>query len=135
MADEISSHAIPLNDALTLYFSDFLAAKKNQSLLPKLRKLNVTFRIVLQPPVAQMWTLTIKDGMLISVLQGESDSQCAFRLKPETFLQIAAGKLSPQMAFFKRQVDIEGEIDTGLKLATVLAEFFQRFPYHTGPTE
>ena len=107
----------------------------NQPLLPKLRKLSVTFRIVLQQPVTKAWTLAIQDGMLISVQHGELAAQCGFRLKPETFLQIAAGKLSPQMAFFKRQVDIEGEIDTGLKLATVLAEFFQRYPYNAGTTE
>lgn len=124
-----------MNDALTFYFTDFLSSKMNQPLLPKLKKLNVIFRIALQSSVTSVWTLAIKDGMLISVQQGNAVAQCGFRLKPEIFLQIAAGKLSPQMAFFKRQVDIEGEIDTGLKLATVLAEFFQRFPYNAGPTQ
>jgi putative sterol carrier protein len=118
------------------YFLEFLAGKLNQRLLPDLQKLSVTFAIVLNAqaggPAGDAWTLTIANGVLVSVARGALQPQCSFRLDTSTFLEIAAGRLSPQFAFFQRRIDIEGQIETGLRLATVLAGFFKQFPFDPG---
>lgn len=126
------SESINSSNSLEHYFTYFLREKLNQPLLPKLQTLSATFSITLLAEENSVWTLEIKNGLLVSIQRGLTKAQCGFRLKPEIFSAIAAGKLSPQFAFFKRQVDIEGQLDTGLRLATVLAEFFVRFPYVPG---
>jgi predicted lipid carrier protein YhbT len=47
----------------------------------------------------------------------------------DTFASIVCGKLAPQQAFFQRNIDIEGDVEMGLRLATVLAAFFRKWPY------
>ena len=111
------------------YFTKFLAEKLHQPLLPKLQKLSAIFHIELLDAPNSIWTLAIKNGMLDSIAKGAIPAQCGFKLKRETFARIIGGKLSPQMAFFKREVEIDGDIVLGLKLATVLAEFFKLFPW------
>ncbi|HLX60403.1 MAG TPA: SCP2 sterol-binding domain-containing protein [Planctomycetota bacterium] len=130
-----SAPSLP-RDSCAPYFTEFLAGKLRQPLLPNLQKLSVTFDIELLGKPRSIWMLAIKNGMLESVSPGNSDGchcgpapQCGFTLKPEIFSAIIAGKLSPQMAFFKREVEIDGNIVLGLKLATVLADFFKRFPW------
>ena len=120
------------------YFLEFLAGKLNQRLLPDLQKLSVTFSIVLSGsggaggPADEAWTLTIANGVLASIAPGAIQPQCSFRLDASTFLEIAGGRLSPQFAFFQRRIEIEGQIETGLRLATVLAGFFKQFPFDPG---
>ncbi len=58
------------------------------------------------------------------------DCQCAFLVDHDTFSRIVSGELTPQKAFFKKKIDIQGDMETGLKLATVLAAFFRKWPYH-----
>lgn len=119
---------------LTPYFSHFLASKLHQSLLPNLKKFSATFRIELTGAEPKIWTLSVQHGALESVRSGTFDAQCSFRLAPDVFGAIADGSLGPQRAFFQRQVEIDGEIALGLRLATVLADFFRRFPWsaHAG---
>ena len=110
------------------YFNDFLAEKMHQQLLPNLRSLSATCRINVED-VGQSWALKIEQGRLVKISHNSMDCQCEFLVNFDTFSRIVSGKLVPQKAFFKRKVDIQGDIETGLKLATVLAEFFQKWPY------
>ena len=59
-------------------------------------------------------------------------SQCVYSTDGNTFEKIVKGKLAPQQAFFRKKIDIKGNIETGLKLATVLAAFFRKYPYECG---
>jgi predicted lipid carrier protein YhbT len=57
--------------------------------------------------------------------------QCTFSLHSDTFAAIVGGRLAPQQAFFQRKIHIAGDMETGLRLATVLASFFKKWPYDT----
>jgi nucleoside-diphosphate-sugar epimerase/putative sterol carrier protein len=114
--------------AFERYFDDFLAKKMHKQLLPDLHKLSATFRIVLKERADVYRSLAIKQGVLSTVSRNDMDCECTFVVDAETFGQIASGRTSPQQAFFKRQLDIAGNIETGLKLATVLAAFFKKYP-------
>lgn len=118
-----------ITGALDRYFTEFLIAKLHQPLLPQLRKLSVVCAIRITGGITRTWTLTIVDGMLDSVSDQASTPACTFTLEATTLASIVSGKLSPQMAFFKRQVEISGAIETGLRLAFVLADFFKTYPY------
>jgi predicted lipid carrier protein YhbT len=113
------------------YFDDFLTEKMHQQLLPNLKSLSATCRINVED-VGRSWALKIEQGRLVKISHNSLDCQCEFLVNFDTFSRIVSGKLVPQKAFFKRKVDIQGDIETGLKLATVLAEFFQKWPYRPG---
>lgn len=125
VAAKSSSHTVER------YFEDFLVEKMNKQLLPNLRSLSATCRINVED-VGRSWALKIEQGRLVKISHNSMDCQCTFFVNFDTFCRIVSGRLVPQKAFFKRKVDIQGDMETGLKLATVLAEFFQKCPYHPG---
>lgn len=120
---------VDLRSPLENYFHRFLSDKHDRELLPGLKSLNARFAIDIYGSSSGVWTLQMERGMLRTVEVGLLDPQCHYRLNDETFLQIAAGHLSPQYAFFQRRIEIQGRIDVGLRVATVLAGFFKQFPY------
>jgi len=126
---DIKAAAKSSNYIVQRYFDDFLVEKMNQQLLPNLRSLSATCRINVED-VGRSWALKIEQGRLVKISHNSMDCQCSFLVNFDTFCRIVSGRLVPQKAFFKRKVDIKGDMETGLKLATVLAEFFQKWPYH-----
>lgn len=114
------------------YFSDFLAGKMHRLLLPDLHSLTATFAIVIRGVPRGRWVLAVESGRLMAVHRDGQPARCTFLTEPRVFLEIVAGRMSPQQAFFERQVDIEGDLETGLKTATVLSAFFKQFPFAAG---
>ena len=113
------------------YFDDFLRKKMHKQLLPDLRKLSATFRIVMKEKSDMYWSLAIEQGILTKISRNGMACECSFIVDSSTFGDIASARVTPQKAFFKKQVDIEGDIETGLKLVTVLAAFFKKHPFKT----
>jgi len=111
------------------YFTHFLKDKMHRQLLPNLKNLSAKCRIVLDDLPTQSWSLNIDHGRLEDISANGMDHQCVFHLHSDVFSAIVCGKLTPQRAFFEKKVDIQGDIETGLKLTTVLAAFFKRWPY------
>ncbi|MBC8218927.1 MAG: SDR family oxidoreductase [Planctomycetes bacterium] len=114
------------------YFDHFLAEKMHKQLLPDLRSLSATCSIKVEDIPGRSWALRIEQGRLENISNNGADCQCAFLVDCDTFSRIVSGELTPQKAFFKRKIDIQGDMETGLKLATVLAAFFQKWPYRPG---
>jgi putative sterol carrier protein len=79
----------------------------------------------------QSWSLAIDRGRLEHIATNGTACQCTFSLRSDIFSAIVSGTLTPQRAFFEKKVDIQGDIETGLKLTTVLAAFFKKWPYGT----
>jgi len=111
------------------YFTRFLREKMHQQLLPNLKKLSATCRIEVEDLPTQTWSLRIDRGRLEHISTNGADCQCTFLLHSDVFSRIVSGRLAPQRAFFEMKVNIEGDIETGLKLTTVLATFFKKWPY------
>jgi len=120
------------NHVVEQYFDSFLAEKMHKQLLPDLRNLSATCRIRIEDIPDQSWALKIEQGRLEKISANSMTCQCEFLVDRETFGRIVSGRLAPQKAFFKRKIDIRGDMETGLKLATVLAAFFQKWPYDPG---
>jgi thioester reductase-like protein/predicted lipid carrier protein YhbT len=111
------------------YFTRFLPEKMHRQLLPNLKRLSATCRIIVEDLPTQTWALRIDRGRLECVSTNGTACQCTFLVQSDVFAAIVSGKLAPQRAFFEKKVDIEGDIETGLKLTTVLAAFFKKWPY------
>jgi predicted lipid carrier protein YhbT len=121
-----SAKVPPFVDA---YFREFLTAKMHQQLLPDLRRLTASFGVCLKEAPGEHWSVSIVRGALESVTRNGIEAQCSFLVDAPVFSEIVAGRLSPKQAFFSRRIEIGGDIETGLKLATVLAAFFRQFPF------
>ena len=118
------------SNLITPYFTEFLPSKINQPLLPGLKNLSISFVIEIYDPTEFSWSLRISGGVLHSISTlPHGQEECWYRLDTQTFLPIVQGKLSPQRAFFKRRVEITGNLEKGLRLAFVLGDFFSTFPY------
>lgn len=111
------------------YFDEFLAEKMHKQLLPNLRRLSANCRIVVEDIPGRSWSLSIDRGCLVQISENGLPVECTFSLHSDVFSAIVAGRLSPQAAFFSKKIGIEGDMEAGLKLATVLATFFRKWPY------
>jgi predicted lipid carrier protein YhbT len=114
------------------YFSHFLAEQMHKQLLPNLRNLSATCGIVVEDIPGRSWSLSIDRGRLEQISKNGENCQCTFFLASDVFSSIVSGQLAPQQAFFEKNINIEGDIETGMRLATVLAAFFRKWPYHSG---
>jgi 2-alkyl-3-oxoalkanoate reductase len=111
------------------YFDVFLARRLNQNLLPDLRSLSSRFAIILRESKEPCWSLTLKQGILTAISRDGLPADCHFTVDAPTFLEIVSGRLAPQQAFFRRRVEISGDVELGLRIASVLAQFFHQFPF------
>lgn len=111
------------------YFEVFLAERTHQHLLPDLKRLSARCFISIKDQPGLGWLLDLREGVLKSILRNGTGPECAFAVDSTTFLEIAAGRLPPQRAFFTGRVRITGNIELGLKVATVLGKFFVQFPF------
>jgi predicted lipid carrier protein YhbT len=125
--------ATPVNAAqvrpVEEYFEVFLARKLNQSLLPDLRRLSSRFAIVVRDSPEPHWALEVDQGVLTAISRNGMPTECQFTLGLPTFLELVSGRLAPQQAFFRREVEISGNVELGLRIAAILAQFFRKFPF------
>ena len=119
----------PTINSVDAYFTDFLPQQLHKSLLPSLKSYSAQFAICIDDPQPRPWQLRLQQGVLTSIDRGGHSPQCTFGLDSHTFLDIAAGAITPQRAFFAGKVKISGDIETGLKLATLLGKFFADHPF------
>lgn len=123
----------PRRRGVERYFGEFLADKIGRQLLPELRKVTASVGIILSDhPGGVPWVLEIRDGALQAVSRGGAAAQCAYRLDTRTFGQIVSGRMEPQRAFFERRVELEGDLETGLRLAFILGAFFKQHAFEIG---
>jgi predicted lipid carrier protein YhbT len=120
-------------DPVCKYFEVFLAERVDQSLLPDLKRLSARVSISMKDQPGSNWWLDLREGVLKAISRDSSAEDCSFTLNSSTFLEIAAGRLAPQRAFFTGRVRIGGNMELGLKVATVLAKFFSDYPFVAEP--
>ncbi|MCA9410002.1 MAG: hypothetical protein KC944_02245 [Candidatus Omnitrophica bacterium] len=113
------------------YFLNHLLRFKGENLLSNLRGIDcsVGFEIEAEPD-NQRFLLVLKDGAIESVTEGWQEApQIVYRTGEETFHRVVGGWQRAEAAFLRRQIGIRGNLLKGLKLAFLLQEFFDRFPY------
>ncbi len=111
------------------YFEDFLPGLTGELLVPGLRSLHCTLGVSIIDETNAAWTLVVSEGRLLSVRPQVDDAPCIFQLDSGTLLDVAAGVLAPDKAFFDLRIEIEGDMALGLQFSTVLEPFFKQYPY------
>jgi hypothetical protein len=127
------------------YFEGLIFDRVNMCPLPKIESLNTTIRFDIVGNNAGSWTIVVKDGILKGILRNYFDScssgktkvenkgcfldstgsvsqevvlnpACIFRLDGRTFMSIVRREITPQQAFFQKEVQIEGDMTIALKM-------------------
>lgn len=111
------------------YFTAFLPRILNRVLLEDLKSLSCCFAIAVTDSGDPPWRLVIDEGRLTYVGPAGPEPACQFSLDATTLLEVASARVSPQEAFFDMRIQLEGDMELGLKLSTVLAPFFQEYPF------
>jgi hypothetical protein len=111
------------------YFESFLPGIRGQLHIPDLASLTTCFAIEVSDASDPPWRIAVEAGRLVHVGTEGPDPLCTFRLDVDTMLEVVAGRLPPAEAFFERRIDLEGDMELGLKLSTVLAPFFTGHPF------
>jgi hypothetical protein len=111
------------------YFSEFLPGILDKLLIADLRTLTACFEIRVTDSGDPPWRLGIEEGRLTYVGHEGPEPVCRFCLDSDTLVEVVTARCTPSAAFFDSRIDLEGDMEMGLKLSTVLEPFFHRFPY------
>jgi thioester reductase-like protein len=95
--------------------------------------LDVTIGLDVRGQPDGQWTFRWVGGELAGIHRGHIEGEVVYRLDIDTFAVVVAGRLDVQEAFFARQIDIEGDIEKGLKLATLFMLLVREFPLSSSP--
>lgn len=111
------------------YFTEFLPGILGRLLLEDLRTLSTAFEIDVTDADEPPWRLAVDAGRLVHVGADGPAPACRFALDRATLAEVVSGRLPPQEAFFELRIEVGGDVEEGLRLSTVLAPFFRRFPW------
>ncbi len=109
------------------YFAEFIFHRVNLCPLPKINSLNTTLKFDIEGDHGGSWTILVESGFLKRVVKESLDTGTAsnesglkpsstFRMNSETFMSILKREVTPQQAFFKKKVKIQGDIMIALKM-------------------
>jgi putative sterol carrier protein len=119
---EITSETTPEE-----YFEELIFARVNLCSLSKIESLNTVIRFDIAGDNAGSWTIEVEGGLLKRVVRNYTDTSSpsteavlepasTFRMDSETFMSILKREITPQQAFFKKKVQIQGDIMIALKM-------------------
>ncbi len=119
---EITSETTPVE-----YFEELIFARVNMCLLPRIESLNTVIKFDIKGVAGGSWTIEVEGGLLKRVVRNYADTSSpsteaalepasTFQMDSETFMSILRREITPQQAFFKKKVQIQGDIMIALKM-------------------
>jgi len=126
---ENAARTLSPEGAVKRYFEEFLPGLFGRLLIADLESLTTCFAIEVTDVEAPPWRIAVECGRLVHVGHDGPEPLCAFTLDGATLLEVVTARVPPAEAFFARQIELDGDMELGLKLSTVLAPFFEGFPF------
>lgn len=111
------------------YFDVFLPGILNVLLLEELESLSTCFEIYVSNCGRPAWRLRIEQGRLCDVGHEGPAPVCRYTLDADALLDVASARSTPQEAFFSQRIELDGDMEMGMRLSTVLEPFFRRYPF------
>ena len=119
---EITSETTPVE-----YFEELIFARVNLCPLPRIESLNTVIRFDIKGVDAGSWSIEVEAGLLKRVVgnytgnglpsnEAVLEPASTFQMDSETFMSILKREITPQQAFFKKKVQIQGDIMIALKM-------------------
>lgn len=125
---------------LRRFFDHHLPSFRGRPLLPGTRRVDAVFEVRLTDVPGFRRTVEIRDGELRRVRADATpetpehrEADCRYEMSSEVLRQIVAARLDPREAFFARRTEIRGDIEAGLRVASLMVDFFRRHPYPMMP--
>ena len=108
---------IPENITHIEYFNLLLKDRVNKSTIPKISSLNAVIQFEITDSGNGIWNIVVENGLIKEVTKKLHEKPtCTFKLSIATFLSIIRREITPQQAFFKRRVEIKGDMLLALKM-------------------
>ena len=112
------------------YLQEHLEPRVGRRLIPNIAGLDSTFDLEVYGTRVGRLSVAIEDGVLARVQLGPGDGvRVTFCVDQDSFRAIVEDRLAPVPAFLDGRVEIEGDVEEGLRLAGILSEFFALHPY------
>lgn len=105
------------------YVEQVFPAAARRSPLGRAAELNVVVALDVRGEGGGQWTLGWVDGNLEFIRCGLESADVLYRTDPATFEDVVGRQRSPQTAFGDRLIEIEGNVETALKLAVLFDTF------------
>jgi thioester reductase-like protein len=116
-----------------VYLERFLPDTARRSVLASI-PLSVSVGLDIRGPGGGRWHCRWVGGELRSVRRATEDgADVTYRTDVATFAAVVGGTVTPQEAFFDRQIEVAGDVETALKLAVLFGRFAEEFPYQPRP--
>lgn len=123
-----SSRPLPLEVDCADYIEDFFPAAFSRSSLAGL-SLDVVVALDVRGPGGGQWTCRWVAGEPVRVERGRAcPADVVYRLDAGAFADIVTSRVSFQDAFLGRRIEIEGQVEKGLKLAVLFDRFVRESP-------
>lgn len=111
------------------YLEQFFPESARQSVLSRI-PLDITLGLDIRGPGGGRWSFRRSSGELMQVRRDlDPSAQVVYRMDTATFEAIVQCRQTPQEAFFAQRIEIEGDIEKALTLATLFEDFTRKFPY------
>ncbi len=110
------------------YLEEFFPQAVAQSALARI-PLEITIGLDIVGPGGGQWSCYLGDGTAQVHRRLIGATEVLYRMSRAVFEDLVHGRQSPQEAFFARRIEIEGDIEKGLKLAVLFEHFTREYPY------
>lgn len=108
---------------LTHYMEHKLPERMRCSPLARALPSGLVFALDVRGSEGEKWSCHCREGR-ISLERGlAADAAVTYRLEAATLEQLVRGSQTSQQAFFEGRIDIDGDMETALKLAVLIEEF------------
>jgi|GEM_PF-119017 len=122
------------------FFDHHLLTFRGRPLLSGTRRMDAVFEVRLTDVPGFRRTVEIRDGELRRVVSGETRDpalngasgprpECRYEMSGKVLRRILSAELDPREAFFARETEIHGDMEAGLRVASLMVDFFRRHPY------
>jgi len=109
------------------YFEELMFARVNLCSLSKIESLNTVIRFDIAGDNGGSWTIEVEGGILKRVVRNYIDASLpsseplleplsTFIMDGETLMSIIRREITPQQAFFRKMVQIVGDVTIALKM-------------------
>src|SRR3989304_5161119 len=109
------------------YFEELIFARVNLCSLPRIESLNAVIRFDIAGDNGGSWTIEVEGGILKRVVRNYIDASLpsseplleplsTFIMDGETLMSIIRREITPQQAFFRKMVQIVGDVTIALKM-------------------
>jgi nucleoside-diphosphate-sugar epimerase len=122
--------ASPREPDCARYMERFLPEQVQRSTLARVFPAGLCFALDIRGPGGGQWSCRRDPGGRIEVRRGpEAGAAVTYRTDPASFGALVRGRQTVQSAFFEGRIEIEGDMETALKLAALIEQFLAESPY------